>query len=231
MNQLVLSGILRRIADLCEMNDDENEDPIQIDSIINTLKYLKQLNLSTRPIITAGPEGYLYVEFRDEDNNVDLGIRFFNNKECDYISLTTTPYSSGRCLIDELPLWEDKTFNSFTPLNELSERTKDLDKYEKFCVLRDIWKEETSILSNTEQIASHPAYQMIMSMGFDAVQFILYELIGKPDHWFYALQTITGEDPVRAESVGNIPAMAEDWIKWGKEKGIIFTYNENNKDK
>jgi hypothetical protein len=39
--------------------------------------------------------------------------------------------------------------------------------------------------------------------------------------WFWALRALTGENPVPSEHRGNIEAMANDWLQWGQEKGLI----------
>jgi len=40
-----------------------------------------------------------------------------------------------------------------------------------------------------------------------------------PEHWFIALQEITGENPIPPEHFGRIHQMAMDWIDWGRGHG------------
>jgi hypothetical protein len=47
---------------------------------------------------------------------------------------------------------------------------------------------------------NHPAYQRIIEMGQPVMPLIFRELEREPDHWFWALQSITGENPVKLES-------------------------------
>ena len=42
-------------------------------------------------------------------------------------------------------------------------------------------------------------------------------IAGKPDHWFIALEEITGAQPIPPESEGKVKKMAEAWIKWWEE--------------
>ena len=91
----------------------------------------------------------------------------------------------------------------------------------KFLELKSLWEEETAILSSITEISMHPAYQQIIGMGQTAVPYILSELTEKPGHWFWALKSITGEDPVRQEQRGRLKEMTKSWLKWGKEKGYI----------
>jgi hypothetical protein len=91
----------------------------------------------------------------------------------------------------------------------------------KFLELKKRWEEETAILSSITEISMHPAYQQIIGMGQTAVPYILSELIKKPGHWFWALKSITGEDPVLQEQRGRLKEMTGAWLKWGKGKGYI----------
>jgi len=72
------------------------------------------------------------------------------------------------------------------------------------------------------QLTSHPAFLGIASMGEDALPFLLAGLDQeKPESWFSALQRVAGVDPVRPASRGNQRAMADDWLRWGRGRGIM----------
>ncbi len=83
------------------------------------------------------------------------------------------------------------------------------------------WQEDTAFLSSLEDIALHPSYQRIIGMGRDALPLIFKDLQKSPNHWFWALYFITGENPVPAAAEGNMQAMAEAWLAWGKERGLV----------
>jgi hypothetical protein len=68
-------------------------------------------------------------------------------------------------------------------------------------------------------MAKHPAYQEIISMGERAIPLLLAELRREPDHWFVALHTITGANPVPPESEGKVSEMANAWVRWGEKGG------------
>ncbi len=89
----------------------------------------------------------------------------------------------------------------------------------RFLLLKMKWERETAHLSSAAKMAVHPAYQQIIGMGPIVVPFILAELSISPDHWFWALSAITGDDPIRQEHRGRIQKMAEDWIEWGRQQG------------
>lgn len=90
-----------------------------------------------------------------------------------------------------------------------------------FVELAKRWRAETALLSSVTKIAMHPAYQRIIGMGPAAVPLILRDLEQQPDHWFWALTAITGEDPVRPEDAGDIERMARAWLAFGQERGYI----------
>ena len=43
----------------------------------------------------------------------------------------------------------------------------------------------------------------------------------EPDQWFWALEAMTGENPVPRESAGLVSEMAQAWIERGKSRGLI----------
>lgn len=98
---------------------------------------------------------------------------------------------------------------------------KDFFEELKFNQLRDIWKRETSMLSSLSQIFSHYAYQSIIGMGNMALPYIFKELISEPDHWFWALSSITGDDPTKEEDGGDIQKMTDQWLNWARIRRYI----------
>jgi hypothetical protein len=83
------------------------------------------------------------------------------------------------------------------------------------------WRDECQLLSSTTAKAMHPAYQQIIGLGPEALPLILKELSKTPGHWFWALKSITGEDPVPLADVGDIRRMTEAWLNWGREHGYL----------
>ena len=92
---------------------------------------------------------------------------------------------------------------------------------ERFRELKEDWKSKTRHLSNTAQISLVFPYQMIIGMGPQVIPLILSELEKDPDHWFWALEAITGENPVAKNEAGDMEASAEAWIRWGKQNGLL----------
>jgi hypothetical protein len=89
----------------------------------------------------------------------------------------------------------------------------------RFGELARQWKEATQFVSSVTDMVTHPAYQQIIGMGREVVPLILAELRREPDHWFWALQAITGENPVPAADRGRIQAMTQAWLDWAAAHG------------
>ncbi len=90
---------------------------------------------------------------------------------------------------------------------------------QRFQVLAEQWRRETGHLSLMSDVVLNTAYQQIIGMGKPAIGLILQELNQQPDHWFWALRSITGENPVQADDRGRLPQMTEAWLEWGRAHG------------
>ena len=93
------------------------------------------------------------------------------------------------------------------------------DLASRFQELAETWRRETGIMSFLERRLLHPAYQRIVGMGWPAVPLILAELERRPDHWIWALQAITGEEP--AKGAASFPDAVKAWLEWGRKRGLI----------
>ncbi len=91
----------------------------------------------------------------------------------------------------------------------------------KFLILKAKWEQETAILSSAREKAMHPAYQEIIGMGEAIVPLILSEMKQNPKHWFWALKSITGENPILPEQRGIMNEMTRAWLEWGNNKGYM----------
>lgn len=91
----------------------------------------------------------------------------------------------------------------------------------QFCELASQWKESTKFASSSSEIVLHPAYQRIIGLGPNVVPLVLKDLQENGGHWFWALQALTGENPVRNEDAGRIRKMTQLWMEWGQKNGLI----------
>lgn len=71
----------------------------------------------------------------------------------------------------------------------------------------------TEHLSSTTKMILHRAYQQMIGLGPVALKFILQELQERPDYWFWALESISGENPVQPEDDFDGAVVA--WLNWG----------------
>ena len=94
-----------------------------------------------------------------------------------------------------------------------------LNRKRRFAALMQQWREGTAFTSSATAMSMHPAYQQIIGMGDAALPLIFHELRREPDHWFWALKAITGEDPVSPADRGQIEKMAAAWLHWADERG------------
>ncbi|MCI0641477.1 MAG: hypothetical protein L0Y72_17260 [Gemmataceae bacterium] len=103
----------------------------------------------------------------------------------------------------------------------LQDKTQQANE-QRFHRLAALWKLETELFSKVSKRVLHPAYQKIIGMGPSAIPLILKDLSENgPDDWFWALTAITDENPITKEIAGNMSAMTEAWLQWGKKAGYL----------
>ena len=93
---------------------------------------------------------------------------------------------------------------------------------QKFDRLATEWSRDAAHYSSIEDMCMHTAYQRIIGMGPKVVPLILRELEWSPDHWFWALTSITEDNPVPEESWGRLDEMTTAWLDWGRENGFSW---------
>lgn len=87
----------------------------------------------------------------------------------------------------------------------------------EFSFLLEQWRAERGITSSTSDMVMCPSYLRIIGMGDRALPLILTQIKREgddPDHWFTALEAITGEDPVSEDAYGDTVKMAAAWLSW-----------------
>ena len=73
--------------------------------------------------------------------------------------------------------------------------------------------------SSTSRICSHPAYLRIIGLGKEVLPFIFREMGREPNHWFVALEALTGENPIPPDHIGDVKKMTKDWLDWAEGIG------------
>jgi len=92
---------------------------------------------------------------------------------------------------------------------------------ERFERLASAWRAETQFSSSAPDIFMNKNYQEIIGQGVAIVPFILEDLKKGPDHWYWALGAITGDNSAENAPPGDIAAISAAWLEWGRRKGIV----------
>ena len=111
----------------------------------------------------------------------------------------------------------DASNDYLEPISRLS-----VDTCTKFNLLKDEWENDIAFLSSINEISMHQAYQQIIGMGAKAIPYIIGEMSKKPNHWFWALTAITGENPIPESKRGIIPEMTKAWILWWQSNKHLY---------
>ncbi len=92
----------------------------------------------------------------------------------------------------------------------------------EFRALTDEWREATRWDAGfVTTIPAHPAYRAIVAMGPAVVPVILAEMAVERGWWMAALEELTGENPVPDEHRGRLQLMTDDWLAWGRARGLV----------
>ena len=93
-------------------------------------------------------------------------------------------------------------------------------RWAKFKELTKGWKQERGASSSITKAIMAPSYHAIIGMGEPVVPLIMAQLRAEgddPDQWFWALECITGENPIKPEDQGDSVKMAQAWLAWDTE--------------
>jgi hypothetical protein len=101
-----------------------------------------------------------------------------------------------------------------TPVSPASETLE-----QRFRRLAGAWHRAVAPHSSSTIRNNHPAYREIISLGPSVVPLLLRDMEDNLTHWFVALREITGANPVPPEWSGDVPRMAECWLRWAREHG------------
>jgi len=98
---------------------------------------------------------------------------------------------------------------------EIRESQAEMDMFAGF---KNQWAQDTY---NTYPEVEHPAFRGIVTMGEIAVPLILEELKEKPSWLYFALEEITGENPVEETGEDSLEDISSRWLWWGEQRGYI----------
>jgi hypothetical protein len=83
---------------------------------------------------------------------------------------------------------------------------------ERFERLRADWHQATWSMSSLTSMVMHPAYQAIIGLGPQVVPILIEDLRSEPEHWFWALRAIVGDD--HGHGATTLREAADRWISW-----------------
>jgi hypothetical protein len=90
-----------------------------------------------------------------------------------------------------------------------------------FAGLVQKWKADQKPTSLMIDRAMHPAYLLIIGLGPPALPLQFPEDQREPDPWFWALEAISGENPIPESDEGRVPKMVAAWLEWGRSHGYL----------
>jgi hypothetical protein len=95
----------------------------------------------------------------------------------------------------------------------------DAEVHRQFLKLAAEWRTRTGLESDIQRKILDRAYQRIIGLGPQVVPSILYDLARAPDHWFWALAALVGQDMAAGQV--SMRSAAEAWLAWGRDNGIV----------
>ena len=135
-----------------------------------------------------------------------------------FFSFSRTHYSPTQ----DPPIQNTALLSANTAIIVSSQYSQSIDEESiLFSRLVEQWREERGITSSLSEMFKCPSYQEIIEMGERAVSLILDQIVREendPDHWYAALEAITGEDPVPEDAYGDTVKIAEAWLSWAEGK-------------
>jgi hypothetical protein len=93
----------------------------------------------------------------------------------------------------------------------------------EFYRLSEEWRQATGQLSNPQAIILHRAYQRIIGLGPTVLPLIFGELLERGGLWFWALEAITGDNPVPPGSE-TMREVREAWLAYAALKGYTQSH-------
>jgi hypothetical protein len=132
------------------------------------------------------------------------------------VGLVVTLQTPSATIVDE------EGFESLADTSPVGSLSPSSALQARFQALVTQWKNNTLRVSSDlgEALMDWP-YQQIIGLGPRAIPLILDELRREPNHWGWALQSITGENPVPEEAAGDLRAIAQAWLQWGRDQHLI----------
>jgi hypothetical protein len=108
-----------------------------------------------------------------------------------------------------------------TAVEEFPPALSDAELREVFATLVAEWKRKSRFMSDTRRMVVLEPYQRIIGLGRPAVPLLLEELQREPGWWFWALEAITGQNPIPPGVGGQLEKMTDAWLEWGRKRRLV----------
>ena len=90
---------------------------------------------------------------------------------------------------------------------------------QEFQELSARWRLATEQSSDPLEKIAHPAHLRIIGLGPEVLPLVFSELAERGGLWFWALEALTGEDPVTQPA--SMKEVREAWISYGRQHGYV----------
>lgn len=127
--------------------------------------------------------------------------------------------------------------NSFIAFDEANQAVKFWRRWEsvaapkeiseKFEQLKKMWIADTAMLSNPRLKYENKNYKEIIKLDSFILPYIIQDLTENNNDWFFALNQITNENPIKEEHQGYYDLMKQDWLDWA-EQNMVNQYASND---
>ena len=96
------------------------------------------------------------------------------------------------------------------------------DVEDVFYKLAEEWRSATMLTSSLTEIVFCILHtNKSLDWAPPPIPLLLRELQRKPEHWFWALNAITRENPIADEDAGRLDKMTGAWLSWGRQHGYL----------
>ena len=90
---------------------------------------------------------------------------------------------------------------------------------QEFQELAARWRLATEQSSDPYEKIAHPAHLRIIGLGPDVLPLVFVELAERGGLWFWALEALTGDDPVPEQAT--MKEVREAWLTYGRQHGYV----------
>jgi len=126
------------------------------------------------------------------------------------VAATTLPAQPIGIGYDQVRYTESSKMDSASLFNVINHEAKSAESHR----LVQQFHRESMFVSSVVELTQLESYQALRDIGNRAVRVLISDLRETPSMLVNLLGEITGENPVRPDSIGNVVSVTRDWINW-----------------